>query len=673
MVVVICGLAAIILTVFVTAYEKDIYSRNQDISNLLAGETEVFMDGAYSLNETLAENPDILTMETDIQTPILAGCVGNNSYLEQIYIQGTDGMQTGRSAGELADRSTRWWFVQAMSEKKPFISKSYYSVATGMPCASIFFPMYRGEELVGIYAADLKLDFLQKLIGEYSHEEDGRISFVIDGEGAVVAHPDILQIEEQYNYRDMVKTVPVKDEVGRTQKDADGAIITQQLPLEVSEDFKQIIAKVMEGGSGSRKISYDGELYYASYTSIPLKGESDSWSLITLHKKSAAMATVNSMLRAAGVILAVGMGIALLMMVFLARRLTRPLVSITELIKETAEGDFSIRAEEGSGSEIGLLAGSFNIMADKISNILGRIMDSAGELARCSGSLKKIEANLGNIGTALNEIAEGTVEQAGDLDSVVEQMAHMEDNFKELKEKSGVLLGEATSAMRSGQEGEGSILELRQQNQSVARNVNLSCERIKRLEGHSEKISDIVSVIGNISSETELLSLNASIEAARAGEAGRGFAVVAESIGRLAADSTQATGNIEEIIAELCRDIKETVSDIEDVKSSMEAQMEAAQKVEEIFGSYKELAGQTGSSADAIDGLIVKMYEIDHSIIRAVQRIQDVSKKTEGLSGEVIGSLGEELKDIQSEVGSLAEISRELETEMKKFKINGRL
>ncbi|MDE6203731.1 MAG: cache domain-containing protein, partial [Lachnospiraceae bacterium] len=279
MITVICALAAIILMIFMTACEKDIYFRNQDISNLLAGEIGVFMDGAYSINEGMAENPVILTMETEIQTPILARCVERNTYLEQIYIQGTDGMQTGRSQGELADRSTRWWFVQAMSEKKPFISKSYYSVATGMPCASIFFPMYQGEELVGIYAADLKLDFLQNLIGEYSREEDGRISFVIDGEGAVVAHPDMQQIEEQYNYREMVKTVPVKDEAGRSQKDTDGNIITKQLPLEISEDFRQIIGKVMEGGEGSGKISYEGERYYASYTSIPLKGESDSWSL----------------------------------------------------------------------------------------------------------------------------------------------------------------------------------------------------------------------------------------------------------------------------------------------------------------------------------------------------------------------------------------------------------
>lgn len=67
MIAVIGLLAAIIITIFIAAYEKDIYARN--------------------------------------------------TYLEQIYIQGTDGIQTGRSQGELADRSTRWWFIQMMSEK----------------------------------------------------------------------------------------------------------------------------------------------------------------------------------------------------------------------------------------------------------------------------------------------------------------------------------------------------------------------------------------------------------------------------------------------------------------------------------------------------------------------------------------------------------------------------
>ncbi len=236
-------------------------------------------------------------------------------------------------------------------------------------------------------------------------------------------------------------------------------------------------------------------------------------------------------MKAAAVILAVGVAIALFIMVVLARRLTRPLTVITGLIGEAAEGDFSIRAEEESGNEVGLLAGSFNTMAGKISGILGRIMASAEELAVCSGKLQHIEGNMEAIGASLKEITVGTEEQTEDVSRVVDKMADMENDFRELKDRSGILLGEAQNAIHSGRKGEESVQELKKQNEHVERNVEQSYHRIKTLEAYSEKIADIVGAISDISSETELLSLNASIEAARAGEAGRGFAVVAESIG----------------------------------------------------------------------------------------------------------------------------------------------
>ena len=162
MILIVCVLAlcltGIVVTIFVKSYERQIYGRSQDKSQLVSGEIAMFLDGAHGITEELSVNPSILTMETDIQTPILEDCVRRNSYLELLYIQGTDGMQTGRSSGELADRSGRWWFQQTVEEQKPFISKSYYSVNTGMPCASIFFPMYRENMFTGIFAVDLKLD-----------------------------------------------------------------------------------------------------------------------------------------------------------------------------------------------------------------------------------------------------------------------------------------------------------------------------------------------------------------------------------------------------------------------------------------------------------------------------------------------------------------------------------
>ena len=673
MMTVICILAAalvvVILSIVTTSYEKDVYEKNQDVSHLLADQIASFMDGAYGVNQALAENPSILTMDTEIQTPILAQCVANNSYLDLLYIQGTDGMQTGRSSGELADRSTRWWFTQTMSDKVPFISKSYYSVATGATCTSIFFPMYQGGEMIGVYAADLKLDFLQDLIGEYSDESDGRISFVIDGEGAVVAHPDIAQIEELYNYRDLTKTVSVKDSAGNAVTDADGNVVTEEYPLEVSDNFKQVIAQVMAGNSGSTKVTYDGTTYYASYTVIPLKGESDSWSLITLHKKSAAMSMVNSLLVITIIISLVVIAVAIFIVIYLARKLTTPVVSMTELMKEASDGDFSIKADESSQTEVGQLAQSFNVMSGKISGVLVHIMDFTKELIQCSGKLQDIESNIVTISSALNEISDGTERQTADVNNVVERMGEMEDKFRELKSKSGNLLDEAEHTITSGEEGSVSINQLEEQNEHVEKNVDLSYEKIKTLETHSTKISDIVGTINSISEETELLSLNASIEAARAGEHGRGFAIVAESIGKLAAESTSATTNIEEIIEELCSDIEETVSNVEEVKKAVTAQIQATQKVKKIFHDFKKLAEQTSGSVTGIDELIEEMYEIDRSIVEAAQSIRDISQKTEDLSGDAASSLDEEVKDVQNSVQSLTMISNELEQEMVKFKL----
>lgn len=666
----VISLLIVILLIFTTSYEKDIYSKNQNISNLLAGEIATFMDGVYNVNETLAENPSILTMETEIQTPILKQCVEKNPYLDQIYIQNANGMQTGRSSGELADRSTRWWFIQTMEEKKAFISQSYYSVATGMPCASLFFPMYEKSELTGVYAADLKLDFLQELISKYSNKKKGQISFIIDGEGVVVAHPDTVQITEQYNYRDAVRTVSVKDDSERPVTDEDGTIITEQHSLDLSNDFKQMIAQVMAGNSGSQKLSYDGESCYASYTSIPLKGASGSWSLITLQEKRSAMSMVNRLLVTAIIISLIVISIAILVVVFLARKLTTPIISMTGLMKDAADGDFSTHADENSQNEVGLLAKSLNIMSGKISGVLTHIIDFTKELLQCSGKLQAIETNIGTISNALNEISEGTVTQSSDVNNVVDRMAEIEDKFHELKDKSGNLLKEADYTINSSREGVISIHELKRQNHDVENKVTLSYEKIKLLEVHSSNIAQIVNTINNISSETELLSLNASIEAARAGEHGKGFAVVAESIGKLASDSTEATANIENIIVDLFSDISEIVSNIENVKETMATQIQAVQKVESIFLSFTELAKKTSRSVNDINELIEEMYTIDHSIVNAAQHIRDISNKMENLSIEVTHSLEEELKDIQSSVYSLTAISNEMKQEMAKFKVN---
>lgn len=676
MIAIVCALAVcltgVIAAIFVKSYEGEIYGRSRDKSQLVSGNIATFLDGAYEVTEELSVNPSILTMQTEVQAPILEDCVKRNPYLELLYIQGKDGMQTGRSSGELADRSTRWWFVQTMEEQKSFISKSYYSVNTGMPCASIFFPMYQESELAGIFAVDLKLDYLQSLIEEFSDVEHGEYSFVIDGEGVVVAHPDSVQIEELYNYKMLTKTVSKKDKAGQSMVDADGNIVTEEQKITISKDYQKIISDVMAGNTGSCKMKNDGESYFVSYASIPLKGESDSWSIITLHKESSAMAAVYRTLMIVVVLVLLIIIIAIWVIAVLARKLTSPIVLITELIGNASEGDFTVQAAEGSSNEIGTLSKSFNIMIGKIAAILTKITAMTGEVVQSSGQLKSIEEDVGSISQSVREISDGTERQKEEADQVVMRENDLEEKFGQLQEKGSLLLEDAQNTIRSGENGIQSVIELKKQNEVTAKGMAESFAKIVALEEQSQRISGILGTINEISSQTGLLALNASIEAARAGEHGKGFAVVAESIGKLAADSTAATADIEEIIVELCRDISETVANIEDIRAGVEGQTQAVDKVQETFADFGKLAEKTKESVNSMEELIEEMYQCDQAVVGAVERIRDISANVAEITEGVADSLEEQLNGIRGvakRVDDLSMVSVEMEQEMTKFKL----
>lgn len=676
MITIVCVLAliltGIIALIFSKTYEDEIYSRGRDKSLLVANDIATFMDGAYGVTEELSVNPSILTMETDIQTPILEDCVRRNPYLELLYIQGTDGMQTGRSSGDLADRSTRWWFIQMMEEKTAFVSKSYYSVNTGMPCASIFYPMYRDEELVGIFAVDLKLDYLQSVIENFSDMENGEYSFVIDGEGVVVAHPDSTQIEELYNYSLLTRTVSQKDNNGQPLLDADGAIITEEQSITISEDYQEIIADVMAGNSGSRKMTNDGETYFVSYASIPLKGNSDSWSVITLHKESSAMAVVYRIIVTAILIAVLSIAVAVFVIAMLARKLTNPVISITELIKNASDGDFTVRAPENSLNEIGTLSKSLNKMTAKISVILSKLTNITGEVVQSSGDLKNIETGADSINRAVREISEGAETQSKEIHQVFAKAESLEENFGQLQKKNSLLLQDAQNTMLSGENGMSGISELKAQNESASQGMAVAFEKIKQLEEHSQKISGILNTINEISSQTELLALNASIEAARAGEQGKGFSVVAESIGKLATDSTVATADIEKIIDELCRDISETVANIETIRNNIEGQTVVVDQVQNTFTDFRELAEKTKESVSDIEHLVGDMHESNHYVVQAVEKIRNISTNTAELTDKAADSLEEQLHGIQNvseRIDALSQVTTEMEQEMTKFKL----
>lgn len=663
-------LVTIIIAFFTSFYKKEIQSRNEERAGLLSESIQIFVDGAYNIAEELAVNPSILSMQTEVQTPILENCTSRNPYFELLYVQGADGMQTGRSSGTLADRSLRWWFIQVMDLQKPFVSKSYYSVNTGMPCASIFFPMYKQENLIGVFAADLKLDYLQSMIHEYSNTQYKEISFVIDGEGIVVAHPDSIQIEEQYNYKTLTKTISKKDANGQVVTDANGNIITKEQKFEISEKFQNVIQLVMAGNSGVEEVSVNGKSYYISYVPIPLKGESDSWSVLTMQEKSAAIAVVNQVVILLVIIVFVFIMAAVAVITVLARKLTRPIIALNQLAKDATEGNFSIQADESNKNELGMLSKSFNSMIAKISGVLNRLTAFSAEVVQSSGHLDDIERNIGIINESVHKISKGTEEQKQDAKQVLLYTNDMIKKFERLMEQGQRLMDEAKHSIESGKSGIQNVEELTRCNQITIEKMENSYKTIINLEEQSKKVFEIVNTINDISSKTKMLSLNAGIEAARSGEQGRGFSVVAKSIGDLASDSATATLNIEQIIQEFCAEIENMVKDMMQMKEDISNQSEAVTEVGHIFTGFEEMNGRIADSVTEMEHMIQEMYQINNSIAKAVDRISDISKNTAQLTEKSSLSLQEQYNGISvvaERVKNLSAVSAHMEEEMTMF------
>lgn len=663
-------LVTIIIAFFTSFYKKEIQSRNEERAGLLSESIQIFVDGAYNIAEELAVNPSILSMQTEVQTPILENCTSRNPYFELLYVQGADGMQTGRSSGILADRSLRWWFIQVMDLQKPFVSKSYYSVNTGMPCASIFFPMYKQENLIGVFAADLKLDYLQSMIHEYSNTQYKEISFVIDGEGIVVAHPDSIQIEEQYNYKTLTKTISKKDANGQVVTDANGNIITEEQKFEISEKFQNVIQLVMAGNSGVEEVSVNGKSYYISYVPIPLKGESDSWSVLTMQEKSAAIAVVNQVVILLVIIVFVFIMAAVAVITVLARKLTRPIIALNQLAKDATEGNFSIQADESNKNELGMLSKSFNSMIAKISGVLNRLTAFSAEVVQSSGHLDDIERNIGIINESVHKISKGTEEQKQDAKQVLLYTNDMIKKFERLMEQGQRLMDEAKHSIESGKSGIQNVEELTRCNQITIEKMENSYKTIINLEEQSKKVFEIVNTINDISSKTKMLSLNAGIEAARSGEQGRGFSVVAKSIGDLASDSATATLNIEQIIQEFCAEIENMVKDMMQMKEDISNQSEEVTEVGHIFTGFEEMNGRIADSVTEMEHMIQEMYQINNSIAKAVDRISDISKNTAQLTEKSSLSLQEQYNGIgvvAERVKNLSAVSAHMEEEMTMF------
>lgn len=250
---------------------------------------------------------------------------------------------------------------------------------------------------------------------------------------------------------------------------------------------------------------------------------------------------------------------------------------------------------------------------------------------------------------AVQKQLEQTNAIAGKIESVQDAADRIADNMTE-----------ARQAIHTGNENLGRLVE--QVDQTERTNVEVAAE-MKHLKNSMEQMFSILEMINNITSQTNMLSLNASIEAARAGDSGRGFAVVASEISGLASQTKEATVNIERMIRDVSDELGRVVNIIENMIEQVKVQNavvgDTAHSFEQISANTESIEQHSGSLTAVVD----ELAEANRVISDSIQTISAISQQVASHTNATFGECMENehtIERLNEKTGSLQELAKRL-------------
>ena len=481
------------------------------------------------------------------------------------------------------------------------------------------------NEISNADTEDLDYDEYAKSLSDVKLEGmDSSYVYVVKNDGTMLYHP-------------------TKEKVGQPVENAVIKGVVQQL-----QDGKK---------SGTTVVEYDfnGTTKYSAYTIL-----NNENILVLTADESEALAGITTVTGVAVGIIAIVVLIAIIISFIMGRRLMRPLVKVSTIIEDVANGnieaDFSVVKE--SNDEIGLIIEKMKELTQSLGSIVGKIRNSSDTMSSNSYELndtssQTLAAN-NEISKAVEDVAEGSTGMAASISKINENLLEMSNETKDINASVDEIKNQTTAVQDSSKIMNDKIKSMQDSSHKMDEGISAISKRIETVNTTVDKVSNIVSVIEEISSETNLLSLNASIEAARAGDAGKGFAVVAQEIRVLSDNTNTELENIKQIISSLVEECRYCVQASGTIVEDNAKQKEEIKAVLDEFGSLDEQIQKTAEKADEIEELVTAMIELNDDITKSSNSLTDVSAANAAATEEMNANI-EELNAMMHGVSEMAE------------------
>ncbi|MGN0342821.1 MAG: methyl-accepting chemotaxis protein [Roseburia sp.] len=520
----------------------------------------------------------------------LADCIEQNDTVYDYYIGLEDktcffGGDWKPAPGEY-DPTSRSWYQDTVAANALCVSEAYVDVDSGRIVITISKPLYRNDQIIGVFAADIFIDELIEL-ADGLHEGTSGYAVLVDKAGTVLTHknpkylPTVDENGEEIltNYADAgissklvgsddvvrknggayVYTAQSLSDIGLTVIVADtfwhcyggviifyiGCLILLVLSVvSVMNSMKKLLPPIFrplkELTTVAENMSNGVLEYQASYRNKDEIGEV----CVAIEKSNAAIRSY--------------------------------ITDVDEKLQAMADGNFTVQVDMDYIGDFSSLKISINKIAESLRETMRVISDAADAVH----------------GSAEN-VAGGATNLAEDVMDVTRLVDDVDHQVNSVKNKFDMSYAQATTSMQ--------LSETAQSNLDMGyKRLQELLQAMDKIAVQSQRIGEIIEIINDIATQTNLLALNASIEAARAGEAGKGFSVVANSVRELAARTAEAAANTTNLIRESTAAVDEGSQLVKQVTADMQ---EVVEKTEDVNNHVQEIADSIRQETEIIDAV----------------------------------------------------------------------
>lgn len=531
------------------------------------------------------------------------------------------------------------WYTQPKLLDSPIWSEPYLDEGGGNVLMSTFsMPFYSkssdGKKFRGVLTCDFSLAWLKDMIAEMNVYEGG-YGFLISKQARFLAHPDSNLVMRKTMFDLANDTgIEVLNELGRRMIAGEsGDIITTSVVL--------------------------NEKSLVRFHPLRING----WSLAVLFPYSEIYKEIFILGIETIVFGLLGFVILFFVLVWVSRKLSRPLNVITSAAEFIALGDLKAAGEitieyREKYDEVIKRISQKN---RKVKNEIIRLFTSINQMTNNLYSLiEQVQRSGVQVGSSTNEITASSreleanaTEQAASTREVSATSKQISSTSSDLSESIHNINERTNYALEVAHHGKNSIASLDIAIENLNKSTQSITTKLSIISEKANKISSVVTAINKISEQTNLLSFNAAIEAEKAGEYGKGFSVVAREISRLADQTAVATEDIEKMVKEMQSSVSSGVMEMDkfsdEVRKGAGHINSVANQLGEVIEQVNDFAPSFNKFAQGMEQQTESALQISDTMLQ-LARASDQSKESLAEFRKASMQLNEAVMILQKEV-----------------------